>query len=151
MTRAPSRPALRLALAALAGIGVAAAGCGRRPPNARVAEAAPDSARAEAAAAADSLAARPVARPGALPRIGQLGPGYRVELHRSPSLREAEAFRDRVRPLLDQPVYVEYENPFYRVRAGDYETREGAEAWRSRQSGPDFERTEVVRTLIVSR
>lgn len=87
----------------------------------------------------------------ALPRAIQLVPGFRVELLRTPSLRDAEGLRDRISDVLNELTYVEYENPFYRVRAGDFPTREAAEAWRQEVAAPQFERTEVVRTLIVSR
>lgn len=92
-------------------------------------------------------------RPGPaapLPAISSLVPGYRVELLRTPSLRDAEGLRDRISGSLIESVYVEYENPFYRVRAGDFPTREEADRWRLEVAVSQFERPEVVRTLIVS-
>ncbi|HEX7879960.1 MAG TPA: SPOR domain-containing protein [Candidatus Eisenbacteria bacterium] len=80
----------------------------------------------------------------------QLVDGYRVQLFQSTQLRDCEQFRDAAAVRLDKPVYVEYLSPLYRVRAGDFLTREAADAWRDGLAAQGFERAETVSSRVRS-
>lgn len=152
MTRLPIGPLLGLALPLLAG-------CGAGPPPPIDVTSAPiDSTAAPGGVldvaiadqeSLDSLAAaapRPEPRP--VTPVARLVEGFRVQLFQSTSLRLAEAFRDEAAPQFDVPVYVEYEAPLYKVRAGNFRLRAEAESWASNLVGRGFQRVDVVATLV---
>jgi type II secretory pathway component GspD/PulD (secretin) len=64
----------------------------------------------------------PLAEPG--------GPSFRVQVMAVPDQRAAEDEADRLRGILgpELPVYVERERPFYKVRVGDFPTKDEAHA-----------------------
>ncbi|MDZ4806248.1 MAG: SPOR domain-containing protein [Candidatus Eisenbacteria bacterium] len=120
-------------------------GCGGRPkPETNV--------DPSIAAAPDNFAGPTLAPPAAVPIVPaiQLVDGFRVQLFQSTLLRDAEQFRDAAAARLDRPIYVEYQAPVYRVRAGDFVTREDAETWRNGLAARGYERAEVVPTLVRS-
>lgn len=47
-------------------------------------------------------------------------PGYRVQVATTDNLDEANSTRSEVYFKIKQPVYVIYDSPFYKVRAGDF-------------------------------
>jgi len=53
--------------------------------------------------------------------------GYRVQIGLFEDREQMERTAEQARSVQDLPVYVEYEAPFYRVRIGDFTTRESAE------------------------
>lgn len=132
-------------------------GCGSAPPPS-----------AEVAPAVDSTQVSPVERlasetddsavgPSLLPAppapqpispIERLVEGFRVQLFQSTSLRLAEGFRDNTVLELGVPVYVEYEAPLYKVRAGNFRLRTEAEAWAGQLAGRGYQRADIVGTLV---
>jgi hypothetical protein len=133
-------------------------GCGSAPPPTGDVAASPDS--LIAAAIDDSIAADEAFReigphladapaaPQAISPLVRLVPGFRVQLYQSTSLRLAEAFRDNAAVGLGEPVYVEYEAPLYKVRAGNFRLRAEAEAWAALLASRGVHRADVVGTLV---
>ena len=62
------------------------------------------------------------------PRIEEdaSGPGFRVQIFASSSLEKAEEVAKQARTVFSERVYVEYSAPLYRVRVGDFSTKEEA-------------------------
>jgi len=54
------------------------------------------------------------------------GSGFRVQIFASSSLEKAEAVAKQARTVFSERVYVEYSAPLYRVRVGDFTTKEAA-------------------------
>lgn len=52
--------------------------------------------------------------------------GYRVQIFATSSLEKAEAVAKQARAVFSERVYVEYSAPLYRVRVGDFSTKEQA-------------------------
>jgi hypothetical protein len=132
-------------------------GCGSAPPpSAEVAPAA-DSTEVAAAGRPASDAEDPAVGPRLAPAppapqplspLERLVEGFRVQLFQSTSLRLAESFRDNAVLELGVPVYLEYEAPLYKVRAGNFRLRAEAEAWAGQLSGRGYQRADVVATLV---
>jgi hypothetical protein len=81
---------------------------------------------------------------------GTLATGWRVQVFASRAQPEATAQATRVRSALgDQvPVYVERDDPWYKVRAGDFFDRLPAELLRERLVGLGWPEAWAVRTTI---
>jgi hypothetical protein len=71
----------------------------------------------------------------AVPRPKDLfGIGYRIQVFASRELDSAERMKNKVAAETELSVYIEFEDGYYKVRIGDFLTREGAAAERSRMS-----------------
>lgn len=81
---------------------------------------------------------------------GALATGWRVQAFASRAEDEASAAATRVRDALgDQtPVYVEQDDPWFKVRVGDFSDRVAAELLRERMAGLGWPDAWVVRTTI---
>lgn len=55
------------------------------------------------------------------------GNGYRVQIGIDANKERMEQLVQYARSRVDYPIYLEFEPPFYRVRVGDFRTREEAE------------------------
>lgn len=78
--------------------------------------------------------------------------GYRVQVFAAREGPLAEGFADRLRERLpDDPVYVEWEEPWHKVRAGDFTSREEAERLRALLIDMGFVEAWTVRTAIRGR
>lgn len=120
-----------------------------------LAGATPDTARVEREtvvtgeirAAAELETERPVAtgEPAAV-----LATGWRVQVYASRAQAEAAEEASRVRDALGAgvPVYVERDDPWYKVRVGDYAERAGADGLRQRLAGLGWPEAWAVRTTI---
>jgi len=91
------------------------------------------------------IAPQPVGSGG--PSMGRLG--FRVQLIASSSKEEAERAADVIREKLSERVHIEYFEPYYKVRVGDFLTREGAEDVRVQVVGMGFRDAWIVETPIV--
>jgi cell division septation protein DedD len=61
------------------------------------------------------------------PRVEETsGEGFRVQIFASSSLEKAETVARQARTVFSESVYVEYSAPLYRVRVGDFSTKEQA-------------------------
>jgi hypothetical protein len=74
--------------------------------------------------------------------------GFRVEVLATDDLDEANNMRSELRFRLRQNVYIIFDPPFYRVRIGDYETRNAAEnqTFKLRQLG--YQESRVISDII---
>ena len=61
--------------------------------------------------------------------------GYRVQLYATPDLQSAETIAARARTAFRDPVYVDSQPPLFKVRVGDFLTRD--EASRARERAVD--------------
>ncbi|MBA3584845.1 MAG: SPOR domain-containing protein [Gemmatimonadetes bacterium] len=78
--------------------------------------------------------------------------GYRVQVFAAREGPLAEGFADRLRERLpDDPVYVGWEEPWHKVRAGDFTSREEAERLRALLIDMGFVEAWTVRTAIRGR
>lgn len=84
------------------------------------------------------------------PQGEALATGWRVQVFASRSQAEASAAAGRVRDALGDrtPVYVERDDPWFKVRAGDFAERAGAEGLRQRLAGLGWPDAWAVRTTI---
>ncbi len=73
---------------------------------------------------------------------------YRVQLMASTDREEVEGVANRVKDLFPIPVYIDYSEPFYRVRVGDFRTREEAEEYRGKLADLGFDTAWIVKTEI---
>jgi len=59
------------------------------------------------------------------------GMGYRIQVFASNELESAERMKQKVAGEIAFPVYIEYEGGYYKVRVGDFTTRDEAAAARA--------------------
>jgi hypothetical protein len=71
----------------------------------------------------------PVAEP-----LDAFGIGYRIQVFASKELDSAERVKEKAAGATALPVYIEFEDGYYKVRAGDFLTREIAAAERAKLS-----------------
>jgi cell division septation protein DedD len=76
--------------------------------------------------------------------------GFRVQLVAAGSREDAERIAREARTRLAVPVYVEFESPFYKVRAGDFTDRAQALQLRDRARSYGYPEAWVVTTTIRS-
>jgi hypothetical protein len=74
--------------------------------------------------------------------------GYRVEVLTTDDLEEANNMRSELRFGIRQNVYIIFDPPFYRVRTGDFESRNAAEnlIFKLRQLG--YQESRIVSDII---
>ena len=75
--------------------------------------------------------------------------GWRVQLSANSTLADADGRARGARAKFTEPVYVEYEPPFYKVRVGDFLTRAEAESMATRARAEGYEGAWVVETLVM--
>lgn len=79
----------------------------------------------------------------------ELATGWRVQVFASRERDDAESFAQGIEERMQgRPVYVEWAEPWYKVRIGDFPDRESAEALRSRLVELGFDDAWTVRTTI---
>lgn len=74
--------------------------------------------------------------------------GYRLQILATSSMVLAETESARADSLFDLPVYVEYEPPFYKVRLGDFLTRDDATAALGANVQRHYEKAWVTETMV---
>jgi cell division septation protein DedD len=87
--------------------------------------------------------------PVVVPDPRDFAPGWRVQIAALSSLATAEQVAEEARSRFQEPVYVEYEPPLYKVRVGDFLVREEAESLKTRAHSQDYEKAWVVETLVL--
>jgi cell division septation protein DedD len=75
--------------------------------------------------------------------------GWRVQLAAYSSLVDADVRAREARAKFTEPVYVEYEPPFYKVRVGDFLGRPEAESMATRARAEGYQGAWVVDTLVL--
>ena len=78
-------------------------------------------------------------------------PGYRVQLMATTEPDQAREFAESVRPLFEENVYVEYLEPYYKVRIGDCRTRENATLLLNKARTRGFEEAWITSTQIIEK
>jgi cell division septation protein DedD len=74
--------------------------------------------------------------------------GYRVQIFASSSLEKAEEVAGKARNLFPERVYVEYSAPLYRVRVGNFTSKDAALQFREKMVQSGYEGAWVVEALI---
>jgi len=87
--------------------------------------------------------------PVAVPDPQDFTPGWRVQLFASTSMVSADQEAELARDRFVESVYVEYEPPYYKVRLGDYLTKDGAKGMANRAKTQGYDEAWVVETLVV--
>ena len=76
-------------------------------------------------------------------------PGWRVQVFASSNLQLADDKAAEFRVNSPHPVYVEYEPPYYKVRVGDFLTRQDAERFKEETGRMGWEGAWVTETLVL--
>ncbi|MFQ6103931.1 MAG: SPOR domain-containing protein [Candidatus Glassbacteria bacterium] len=74
--------------------------------------------------------------------------GYRVQLYATRDVEKARNVAESARRLFGEKTYIEYQEPLYKVRVGDYLLRDQAEGMRHRVASSGFEDAWIVETTI---
>jgi hypothetical protein len=75
--------------------------------------------------------------------------GYRVQLYATREPEKARGFAESARESFGEKVYVEYLDPYYKVRVGDCLTREEARLLLDRAKGSGFDQAWITSTLVI--
>jgi cell division septation protein DedD len=75
-------------------------------------------------------------------------PGWRVQVFASSNLQLADEEAERLRGEVEVPVYVEFEPPFYKVRAGNFLVKQDAEEFRDAVKRRGWDSAWVTETLV---
>lgn len=76
-------------------------------------------------------------------------PGWRVQVFASSNLQLADDKAAEFRTTSPHPVYVEYEPPFYKVRVGDFMTRQEADRFKDETARMGWQGAWVTETLVL--
>jgi hypothetical protein len=76
-------------------------------------------------------------------------PGWRVQVFASPSMSAAETEAEVARQKFSEPVYLEYEPPYYKVRVGDFLTKDAAKSLSNRAKSQGYDGAWIVETMVV--
>lgn len=76
--------------------------------------------------------------------------GYRIQIFQTESAQEARNVQQDAFLRLDIDAYVSYDNPYYKVRIGDFTSRYDAEEFLDSLEGRGYKSAWIVRTLIVN-
>lgn len=86
--------------------------------------------------------------PEAVPNPETFTPGWRVQIFASSSMVGADEVARKARGVFTEPVYVEYEPPLYKVRVGDFLTKDDARHMMNRAKAENFDAW-IVESLVV--
>ncbi len=75
--------------------------------------------------------------------------GYRVQLMATTDAEKAMEFAEAIQPAFSHSVYVEYQEPFYKVRLGDCQTREEAGRILSAVRANGFDEAWITETMVI--
>jgi hypothetical protein len=75
--------------------------------------------------------------------------GYRVQLFVSTNYYEALAARDSAATKLSEDIYFDYEQPYYKIRAGNFTERQRADDVRDRAKTLGYSDAWVVQTKVM--
>ncbi|MCA9741954.1 MAG: SPOR domain-containing protein [Deferribacteres bacterium] len=76
--------------------------------------------------------------------------GYRIQIYQTENAQEARDFQQDAFLRLDIDAYVSYDNPYYKVRIGDFTSRYDAEEFLTTLEGRGYKTAWIVRTLVVN-
>jgi cell division septation protein DedD len=72
-----------------------------------------------------------------------------VQLNAFPAMASAEAAAAKARQHFTESVYVEYQAPYYKVRLGDFLTKDDARHMVNRAKAENYAQAWVVEDLVV--
>lgn len=75
--------------------------------------------------------------------------GFRVQLYSTSDYYEAMAVRDEAGTKLGDDIYVDYEQPYYKVRAGNFTDRQKAEEARSLAKSFGYTDAWIIQTNVL--
>jgi hypothetical protein len=84
----------------------------------------------------------------AAPGSGDYHYGFRIQIYATRDLEKARNVAESARQLFNEKTYIEYQEPLYKVRIGDYPTREQAERMLYKVTSSGFEDAWLVETTI---
>jgi cell division septation protein DedD len=87
--------------------------------------------------------------PSSVPDSKSFIPGWRVQIHAFPTMANAEAAAAKARQHFTEPVYVEYQAPMYKVRVGDFLTKDDARLMVNRAKAENYTQAWVVEDLVM--
>ncbi len=73
---------------------------------------------------------------------------YRVQIFASRLLQEAEQVEAEVTGLFDEPVHLDYDEPYYKVRIGDFRTLEAGEEYLNKIRDLGYDSAWIVRVEL---
>ncbi len=73
---------------------------------------------------------------------------YRVQLLTSKVYGEARRAETVAKEIFDRPVYLDYEVPYYKLRVGDFATREAAEDYQQKAKSAGYANAWVVLVIV---
>jgi len=76
-------------------------------------------------------------------------PGWRIQLGAFDTIQKAEAAASKARQHFTEPVYVEYQAPMYKVRLGDFLTKDDAHSMQVRAKAQNYKDAWPVEALVV--
>ena len=79
----------------------------------------------------------------------QIAFGFRVQLYSTTDYYEAMAVRDEAGTKLGDDIYVDYEQPYYKVRAGNFTDREKAEETRRIAKSTGYADAWIIQTNVL--
>lgn len=82
------------------------------------------------------------------PKADVFTPGWRVQIFASSSMVNADALAEEARSKFTEPVYVVYEPPLYKVRVGDFLSKNEARHMQNRAKAENFDAW-IVEALVV--
>jgi hypothetical protein len=74
--------------------------------------------------------------------------GFRVQIFASNTEENASRVATDAREVFTDPVYIEYVAPYYKVRVGDYLTREEIESLKNKALGLGYRGAFIVETMV---
>ncbi|HET9234023.1 MAG TPA: SPOR domain-containing protein [Candidatus Eisenbacteria bacterium] len=87
--------------------------------------------------------------PAATPNPQSFIPGWRVQIDAYQSITTAEAAAAKARQRFTEAVYVEYEAPYYKVRVGDFLSKDDARHMANRAKAENYTKAWVVEDLVM--
>jgi|GEM_PF-1502731 len=77
--------------------------------------------------------------------------GFRVQIYATRDVEKARRVAESAKSLFGEQTYIEFQEPLYKVRLGDYRRREGAKIMRHRVASSGFEDAWIIQTTIRTR
>lgn len=75
--------------------------------------------------------------------------GFRVQLYSTPDYYAALSVRDEAGVKLSEDIYVDYEQPYYKIRAGNFTNREKAEEIKNLAKSIGYADAWVIQTKVL--
>ena len=77
--------------------------------------------------------------------------GFRLQIHETSSVEEANKKIKKFKNILTDSIYMSFEAPFYKIRYGDYPTREQAEIEKKKILRKGYKTVWIVRSNIITK